>query len=581
MRVLDIINMPINVRDVLENLSLSNLLTLQSNLPDYVETASQFRGVNVGTPKRQRSWAHKKGPTKRRRHIPPSIKKLHQQVKGLGKRTSSEANPELDRVFKKLKLAHSKKKQVDATMPKSGYRSRKRARKTSLRRKLRVVRKRRSLARIRRRRSSKSTKAAGVVKLKNAKRGDKLIATLPRMPRANTFKFPMYATYEFNIAPQNRTVYMTPTYKVEGTTTWQPYCQAPIGFVVNLNTPHHPFTLMTNTVNMPQPSDVTDGWIFKQNQPIGMKDLLLWMNINSNARSEHIVCYATDVSYTLERPDHEIFEYMDHGRDQHMQTGITQNGTLMEVESGDYYPISHNGNSNKYLHASWISRAQKDFTNLDEMHTVGLANTQHRIDPDAFQTFKRNLLYDKRLQPDLSFMNVPTKKSTWAKGAKKWSITDYPLYAPHPFNKQSPFARAIWDQDADTELVAPYKDYSYNPSPTGTTAITDLSEIEPSKVVRMPVFVQPFNRPREMLSHQITGGAVTESAINTILDGPGGIVRNERTDTLFDLPFVRVKLKLKYHMAILPGLSVDGTPITQNPQNFDEPTFSPTNTIDP
>lgn len=486
-------------------------------------------------------------------------------------------------------LFENKEKKTDATMPKLSLRSRKRARKASMRGKIRALRKRKRTSRLRRRRLGKSSKVAGAAKLRSAKRGDRYVATLPRMPRTHTFKFPLYATYEFTIAPKDRLSYMTPTYDyvdavtpANNDTMYNQWCQAAIGFVVNLNTPHRPFEIMTNTVNMPKPNIVSDGWVFTQNQPIGMRDLLLWMNVNSGLRAEHIVCYSTDVSYTLERPTQELFELGVHGRNGHMAPGIYEADS--EHTGSTYYKLNHQGNTNKYIHASWISRADQDFTNLDELHTSLAANSRHRIDKRALQTFKRNLLGDKRLQGELSFMNVPASKSTWAKGSKKWSLTDYPLHAPHPLDKRSAYARAVWDQDKGTELTNVYKDYSYNPSMANATppAITDLGTIHGGSVVRMPVLVQPFNAPDEMKAHKETWDGVnlviSEKNIN---NATGPTVIKERTDTLFDLPFIRVKLKLKYHMAIMPGLSPDGVPINTNPQSFDEPTFIPSSSVNP
>lgn len=561
------------VKDFLRNLTFENTARAFSSIPTLAQSAVEgrlhYNPATTSTPRRKRRAPSIPNPPSKRQRLERSA------------------------VVPSRKLF---KENANATMPKRITRSRKRARKASLRGKLRSLRKRKSLARVRRRRSVKSKTRIGAVKLARSKRGDTYIATLPRMPRSHTFKFPLFATYEFTIAPKDRLSYMTATYAntVDGVTTLvgNAGCQVPIGFVVNVNAPHRPFDLLSTTVNQPFPNNVSDGWIFAQNQPIGMKDLLLWLNVNSNARSEHIVCYATDVSYTLERPVHEIFEYKEHGRDYHLRTGIEQGGSFNDSGSNDYYDKLHSGNTRKYYHASWISRAQSDFTNLDELHASAKVNSINRIDPDAIQTFKRNLLGDKALQGDFTMMNVPQKKSTFATGHKKWSITDYPLYAPHPFNKKSPYARQLWQQDADTELSNPVKDYVYNPSSSSIDAITGLGAIAPSKFIRMPVLVQPDSRPRDMLSHtrvENTGTGevfITDNNVHSttnIQTDPYTIQQavGQSTESMFDLPYIRVKLKLKYHMAILPGISMDGVAVSAQPQVFDEPTFTPLSAITP
>lgn len=402
------------------------------------------------------------------------------------------------------------------------------------------------------------SRVSGSTKLAAAKRASTSIVRMPRMLEGRIVKFPVYETYEFTITPKDRTAYMTTASTESGIAST---CQSAIGFFVNLNAPHQPFDLFSNTVNIPKPNDPTTGIVIQHQQPRGMRELVNYIGLRNTTRTEYIVCYSTDVSWTIERPDHEIYERANHGFANPIATGITHDGA--QTASGVDY-ISHNGNNCKYLVAGYISHADSNFLSIDGYH-ANYAHTYNRIDRSHMGTFKRNLLSRPKMQPTISELAVPEGKKKVVSGKAKWSITDHPLALPHPLDSKSSYGNHLWHQQKDTDQNSIFDDYCYKIDDDGTE-ITNLATIAPSKTVKYPVFIQPINALGSLTS-------------NVFDDGDGSLV--DRTDSMFDLPYVRVKLRLRYNMAIMPGKYPDGVSHGVQPQFFDENHFTPTVTTDP
>lgn len=424
----------------------------------------------------------------------------------------------------------------------------KRRRTTATRRRMR---KRRVAKRVVRKTSRKGKKPSS--RLAAAARMENKVVTMPKLPNSSFIKFPVSATYRFTLTPKDRAEYMNIQANVAGASK---NVQAALGFTVNLNTPHNPITFFDNTANRPIPNNPAAGFNENIDVPAGLLQVEQFLNMTQNTFSRAVICYATDVDYKIERPDDELYE-----RDRGILTGIHNDDVAGTLDDGSHYV--HRGNTQEYLHASWISKSQSNFLALDQYHTSAVGQISYnRVDRSAEQTFQRNLK-SFPCQPNFSIMRVPQSgKSTWASGSKKWSISHYPAYHPHPLSKD-PWSRSWYRSVFDTYSY----DFAYKQLATSSSSLYTLADIQPTKVVRMPVIVQPRTDIEEVNRWTFEDGDAT-----TIKD---------RNDAYLDLPFVRVTLKLKYHLLILTGMQPDGVDENQNPQSASEDANLPLSNIQP